>query len=77
MIFERLIHKIENFIRNFLCFVEENLFFVILPVQRKILNTYCVPVICKLHAGCVHNSLNFIWNQEFKILKIEEIKNGK
>ena len=76
MIFECFIHKIENFIRNFLCFIKENLFFVILPVQSKILNTYCIPVICKLHTGCVHNPLDFIWNQEFKILNIEvEIKN--
>ena len=68
MIFECLVHKIVNFVWNFFSLIKENLFFVVLPIQCKILDANTVPMICKLHSSGIYHSLNFIRNDKFKVL---------
>ena len=68
MVFKSFIHKIENFIWNFLSFIKQDLFFVVLPVKSEILYSNGVPMVGKLHSSGVHYSLDFIWNYKFKIL---------
>ena len=71
MILKCFIHKIEHFIWNLLLLIKENLFLVILPVESQILYTDGIPVICQLHSCSIYDSLHFIWNNEFQILKIK------
>lgn len=68
MIFECLVHKIVNFVWNFFSLIKEDLFFVVLPIQGKILDANTIPMISKLHSSGIDHSLDFVRNDKFKVL---------
>ena len=77
MIFECLVHKIVNFVWNFFSLIEEDLFFVVLPIQCKILDANTVPMISKLHSSGIDHALDFVRNDKFEVLSSILITNEK
>ena len=65
MIFDTLVHEIKYLVRNFFSFVKEYLLFIILPIEREVLDINLVPMIVQLHACRIDNSLDFVGNYEF------------
>jgi hypothetical protein len=65
VILEGLVHEIVDLVRYFFSFVEENLLFVILPVEGEILDANAVPVVGELHTRGVYYALNLVRNYEF------------
>lgn len=68
MILERLVHKLVDLIRDLFLLVEQDLFFIVLPVQSEVLHSNAVPVIGKLHSRRINDPLDFIWNDKLKVL---------
>jgi len=46
------------------------LFFIILPVQSKVLNSNSFPMVRQLGSCAVYDSSHFIGHHEFKVLKV-------
>ena len=60
MVFDALVHEVEDLIRYLLRIVKQHLLLVILPVERQVLHANAVPVVIQLHAGRVDYTLHFI-----------------
>lgn len=68
MVLKSLVHELVNFVWDFLLFVEQDLFLVVLPVESEVLHSNAVPVVCKLHSCGVHDSLHFVGDDELEVL---------
>ena len=68
MVFEAFVDKVVDFVWNLFGLVEEDLFFVILPVQGQIFDADVVPVVLELRTGRVDDARHLIRDDELKIL---------
>ena len=68
MIVNGFFHELVDFLRDFLCSIEECLLLIILPVQSQIEYTDCLPEIAQLRPSTVDDSSHFVGDDELEVL---------
>lgn len=69
MVVNSLLHEFVDFLRDFLSRVKESLLFIVLPVERQIQYSDCLPEITKLGACSVDDPSDFVSHDEFEVLQ--------
>ena len=68
MVVDGFLHELVDLLRDLLSSIEQRLLLIVLPVERQVEHSNCLPEVAKLRACRVDHSSDLVGDNKFQIL---------